>query len=396
MDGNAGGRDGSESPGGKRATRRKIVASGANQGPKAPRGGPLHEVSAPDDGRRRGRGRGALDDRVLVDGDGADEDLFGQAGEAGDVFENDRGGYGDEEDYDGDEEDYDGDGDEEDGEEEEEDGDEGYASWNEWFADYKAVFVGLAGVALVFLGVLYFGWSFVSGGGDEEAAAAPPPAPAQREEERPTRSAGGPAAKDAGELRVVVPDGGKEGPVEVTLSESEARAESASWAGEISRERSENGGEGEGSAEGGYASVSLSGGGGNASWASCTSVVSEAGARSWLCNLKDTSMKGLILTSAQNSDPGPAALEGRMPFLRGNYLVKSEDGSLSASGDYEDVLLDESTMERTYEETYLDDAGVPKRRTLKAEYKVSGDAGLLPAPVGYEPPPGAAPAGGSS
>ncbi len=394
MDGNAGGRDGSESPGGKRATRRKIVASGANQGPKAPRGGPLHEVSAPDDGRRRGRGRGALDDRVLVDGDGADEDLFGQAGEAGDVFENDRGGDGDEEDYDGDdEEDYDGDGDDE---EEEEDGDEGYASWNEWFADYKAVVVGLAGVALVFLGVLYFGWSFVSGGGDEEAAAAPPPAPAPREEERPPRSAGGPAAKDAGELRVVVPDGGKEGPVEVTLSESEARAESASWAGEISKQRSENGGEGEGSAEGGYASVSLSGGGGNASWASCTSVVSEAGARSWLCNLKDTSMKGLILTSAQNSDPGPAALEGRMPFLRGNYLVKSEDGSLSASGDYEDVLLDESTMERTYEETYLDDAGVPKRRTLKAEYKVSGDAGLLPAPVGYEPPPGAAPAGGSS
>jgi hypothetical protein len=363
--------------GGKRATRRRKVASGANEGPSAPRGGPLHEGPSAN-GRPRGRGRGALDDGVLVDHDDdhgddryeEDEDLFG---------EEDPGGGEDDcaDDHD--------DGDADDYYEEEAE----YDSWREWFADdYKRVVVGLVGVLFVFLGVLYFGWSFVSGGGDEEAA---PPAPAPREEERPgAGEAGGPSATDAGELEVVVPDGGKEGPVEVTLSESEARPRASSWSGEITRQKSEEGG------EDGYAAVSLSGGEGNSSWASCTSVVSEGGARSWLCHLKDTSMDGLILTASQNSDPGPAALEGRMPFLGGRYLVKSTDGSFSASGDYEDILLDESTMERTYEETYLDDSGEPKRRTMKAEYKVAGDAGLLPAPIGYEPPPGTAPAGGSS
>jgi hypothetical protein len=173
----------------------------------------------------------------------------------------------------------------------------------------------------------------------------------------------------------------EDGKVEASLSESET-GPGGEWSGDLKE------------ADDGSASVSMAPGGSapdvsEVSRASFTSVVSEQGARSWMGMIKDLSHDGLIVTASQTSDPGPAALDGRMPFVRGNYLVKAQDGSLAASGSYEDVRVDESTMERTYSETYTT-GSEPKRRALKVEYKVTGDPGLLPMVAGYEPPSGTA------
>lgn len=381
-----------EAGGALRNRRRKIGALGAMDGPAAQPFGEGHagKTDAPRRGRLtassdRAYASGPLDLTEVDDDDDAEDGEVAYYHDGG-VSHADAGeGSDGEEDHpegrDDDENDDAGEGGAEEGEHEEYE----YDSWGEWLVDNKPkAFGSLLLVLAIFFGVLYFGWQFASGGGEEEddddvvvgeVAAAPREAKAEGGVDR-----GSPAAGDAGELVVVVPDGGREGPVAVSLSESEVRAEAASWSGEKKVQEPDEGGK-EGSA-----SVSLRGDGASSS-ASCNSVLSEREARSWLCNMKDTSMEGLIFTASQNSDPGQAALEGRMPFLGGSYLVKSEDGSFSASGHYEDVLLDEFTMERTYTDKYLGESGEPKKRTMTVEYKIKGDVGLMPAPVGYEEPP---------
>lgn len=408
MDGRERDRDellaGPEAGGALRNRRRKIGALGANDGPAAqPLGeGPAAKEGAP----RRGRpgARGASSDRAFASGPldltEVDDDADAEDAEVAYFHHDDDVSRADGEGADVEEDDHPEGRDEGGAEEDDAVGYEEheYDSWSEWLVDNKPkAFGSLLLVLAIFFGVLYFGWQFASSGGGEEedvvvgeVAAAPREAKAEGGAGR-----GSPAARDAGELVVVVPDGGREGPVEVFLSESEVRAEAALWSGEMKvQEPTEDGKEGS-------ASVSLSSDGASSS-ASCNSVLSERGARSWLCNIKDTSMEGLIFTASQNSDPGQAALEGRMPFLGGSYLVKSEDGSFSASGHYEDVLLDESTVERTYTDKYLGQSGEPKKRTIAVEYKIKGDGGLMPAPVGYEEPPpqgdppGTPPADGAS
>jgi hypothetical protein len=270
------------------------------------------------------------------------------------------------------------DGEEDDpGEEGEEE--ERYDSWPEWLADnWTTIALRLGVVAVIFVVVLFVGARLFGGGDDEGAGSAGEAGNAQREGSEDGSAADGPAPRDAGELRVQV---GDDGAVSVSLSASEVRPAAAEWAGSLKK--------GDGTATVSLAPATDTA----ASQASFTSVLSEEGARSWLGMIKDTAtFPGMTLEAVQASDPGAAALEGRTPFLRGSYVVKADDGSFSASGSFEDLLLDESTVERTYEETYLA-GGEPKRRTISAEYRVSGDAGLLPAAAGYELPPEAGPPG---
>ena len=97
---------------------------------------------------------------------------------------------------------------------------------------------------------------------------------------------------------------------------------------------------------------------------------------------------GPISRLPQNSDPGAAALDGRVPVVRGNYVVKGSAGAgRSATGEYSDTLVDESTIERIYDETFVNSEGEPQKRQWRVEYNIRGDGALNPFLIGYEPPP---------
>ena len=105
-----------------------------------------------------------------------------------------------------------------------------------------------------------------------------------------------------------------------------------------------------------------------------------------------------MVQATQTTDPGPAAREGRTPFLRGAYTVKARDGSLSASGYYEDVFVAPMDLERTYTETYLaSDTGAtePQHREWRVTYATEGDPAFVPTLIGYEPPDDDSADGGS-
>ena len=74
---------------------------------------------------------------------------------------------------------------------------------------------------------------------------------------------------------------------------------------------------------------------------------------------------GMTLEAPRPQTPARPPSKAGLPFLRGSYVIKADDGSFSASGSYEDELVDESTVKRTYDETYLA-GGEPKRRTFSA------------------------------
>lgn len=129
----------------------------------------------------------------------------------------------------------------------------------------------------------------------------------------------------------------------------------------------------------------------NQTQASFVSPFAEGDERSWLGQIKDASHENFIVQASQTTDPGPAAAEGRSPFMRGSYTVKARDGSLSASGSFEDVFVTPTRLERTYTETYFaSDQGTasPERREFKVRYETEGDPAFVPALIGYELPSG--------
>ena len=95
----------------------------------------------------------------------------------------------------------------------------------------------------------------------------------------------------------------------------------------------------------------------------------------------------MVIEATQTSDPGTAATDGTVPLLRGSYVAKGKEGGVSTSGTYTDELVDESTIRRTYEETYLLSGEDPAERTWTVEFRASGDVSLVPYLVGYKPPP---------
>lgn len=129
----------------------------------------------------------------------------------------------------------------------------------------------------------------------------------------------------------------------------------------------------------------------NQTQASFVSPFAEGEERSWLGQIKDASHENFIIQASQTTDPGPAAAEGRSPFMRGSYTVKARDGSLSASGSFEDVFVSPTKLERTYTETYFaSDSGTatPERRQWKVRYESEGDPAFVPTLIGYELPSG--------
>lgn len=129
----------------------------------------------------------------------------------------------------------------------------------------------------------------------------------------------------------------------------------------------------------------------NQTQASFVSPFAEGDQRSWLGQIKDASHENFIIQASQTTDPGPAAAEGRSPFMRGSYTVKARDGSLSASGSFEDVFVSPTKLERTYTETYFksdSDTATPERRQWKVRYESEGDPAFVPTLIGYELPSG--------
>lgn len=129
----------------------------------------------------------------------------------------------------------------------------------------------------------------------------------------------------------------------------------------------------------------------NSTQASFVSPFAEGDERSWLGQIKDSSAENFIVQASQTTDPGPAAAEGRSPFMRGSYTVKARDGSLSASGSFEDVFVTPTKLERTYTETYFaSDTGTstPERREIKVRFETEGDPAFIPTLMGYELPSG--------
>lgn len=117
------------------------------------------------------------------------------------------------------------------------------------------------------------------------------------------------------------------------------------------------------------------------------SVLAEDDARSWQGRIRQLTPEGNVMVASQVSDPGSSALDGRVPVVRGTYVVKgSAGGGTSASGTFEDTLVDESTIERIYEEVYVNDEGEGQTRSWRSEHNITGDGGLTPALIGYEPP----------
>lgn len=250
----------------------------------------------------------------------------------------------------------------------------------EWVSESpRNMALAMAAIAVslaLFVGAGY--WVFSSVFAEE-------PEPARQEEgagpdgnpaggaEAPGDARGLEPAENAGQVRVGV---GEDGRVEVVHS---VGATEESWEGEVERRPPSE----EAEASGDTVYLELSG----PTDATFESVLAENQARSWLARLVTTSEDGTYLQATQTSDPGAAALDGRMPVVRGSYVVKGSAGAgLSASGEYEDTLVDESTIERIYSETFVNADGESERREWRVEYNVSGDGALLPFLIGYRPP----------
>lgn len=127
----------------------------------------------------------------------------------------------------------------------------------------------------------------------------------------------------------------------------------------------------------------------NSTEASFTRTFTEGERAGWSAYIDDDSRENLMLKANQSTDPGPAALDGRVPFLRGNYIAKARDGSFSATGDYTDTLMAGGTVLRTYEETYLASATgptEPRQREFSVRFEFSGDPAMVPTLIGYEMP----------
>ena len=258
----------------------------------------------------------------------------------------------------------------------------------EWVAESRRNGLIALGVILLSGFVLVFGVPFLLGlfSGPEPAENPPTAVPQDEAQGNPSGTPGDALdlapAENAGEVRVDIQD---DGSVRVTHA---LGAQDREWTGQIRRAAAGPDGE-QGGAGSNSATLELSSGQIEASFAT---VLSEDGARSWMGRILDTSQEGTTLEATQTSDPGAAALDGRVPFLRGTYVIKSSQGAgLSASGRYSDTLVDESTVERLYSEDYVTAEGEARRREWRAEYNIRGDAALLPFLVDYEPPDPQAP-----